>query len=125
MIASLKKLLGMSDKENDTGKRNPLLQIVNSIMLTIIAVFLGYLTNSISVIGKQQETLNVAIAVMNQRLESHIEIATNYKTQFDTRITNLEEGSVAATADRITKSEALAAIDELRRWVERYYERKE
>ena len=115
----------MSDKENDTGKRNPLLQIVNSIMLTIIAVFLGYLTNSISVIGKQQETLNVAIAVMNQRLESHIEIATNYKTQFDTRITNLEEGSVAATADRITKSEALAAIDELRRWVERYYERKE
>lgn len=114
----------MAEKENGT-KRNPLLQIVNSIMLTVIAVFLGYLTNSISVIGKQQETLNVAIAVMNQRLESHIEIAGTYKDQFDERITSLEEGSVSATADRITKTEALQAIDELRKWVERYYERKE
>lgn len=113
----------MSDGERTI--RSPLLQIVNSVMLTIIAVFLGYLTNSIRDIGNQQETLNIAIAVMNQRFESHSEIATTYKDAFEVRIGNLEEGTVIATADRITKTEALQAIDNLRKWVEKYYERRD
>lgn len=117
------KLLPMSDGERTI--RSPLLQIVNSVMLTIIAVFLGYLTNSIRDIGNQQETLNIAIAVMNQRFESHSEIATTYKDAFEVRIGNLEEGTVIATADRITKTEALQAIDNLRKWVEKYYERRD
>jgi len=117
------KLLAMN--EGATRPRSPLLQIVNSVMLTIIAVFLGYLTDSISDIGNQQETLNIAIAVMNQRFESHTEMTTAQRIASEYRITNLEEGSVIATADRITKTEALEAIDNLRNWVEQYYERKD
>lgn len=105
--------------------RNPLLQIVNTIMLTIIAIFLGYLTNSIATIGKQQADLNVAIAIMNQRFEGHVILSQTYADDYGIRISNLENGSVMATTDRITKTEALEAIDNLRIWVERYYERKE
>ena len=94
-------------------------------MLTVIAIFLGYLTNSISEIGKRQETLNIAIAVMNQRFESHIEAAVQYRDEASIRLSDLEDGSVVATADRITKTEALEAIDELRKWVEKYYERRD
>ncbi len=120
----LPKLLAMSGDGNGTRK-NPLLQIVNSIMLTIIAVFLGYLTSTLRDIGTQQSDLNIAIAVMNQRYESHIAVAVDTRDHFESRVSSLEKGTVLATADRITKTEALAAIDGLRNWTERYYQRKE
>ena len=104
--------------------RKQTLQIYNTVVLTLISLLLALAINSMVHVRHELNELKITTTVLNQRLDDFIQTQNNKNEMFHARIHNLEEGNVKATADRITKTEALAAIDNLRKWVERYYVRK-
>ena len=96
----------------------------NTILLSIITVVMSVsatmLVGNVNTVNQKLDTLMMQTAINSERIMGHNAEADEWKT----RIESLETGQVDATRDRITKTEALAAIEDLRTWVEKYYERK-
>ena len=111
--------------------KDEILRTINTVLLSIIGIMITigtvWMRNmevdrkaDIREINNKMDGLMIATLTNSNAIQSHEINASIWKD----RITALEEGTTVATADRITKTEALAAVSNLRKWVEKYYERK-
>lgn len=87
------------------SKTTHFMKYVNSILLAFISLMLSYGVVTIQNVHKDQQEMNVAIAIMNQSLEDHLEEAAMWKA----RIT-INEEKIATT---MTRAEVLAEIEKL------------
>jgi low affinity Fe/Cu permease len=94
--------------------------IVLSVMTLIITTGVALMVDNTKSVSKKLDELVIQTTINSMKLEAHNEEAGMWKN----RIQALEEGKAEATMDRITKGEALDAIEDLKKWVDRYYERK-
>ena len=117
--------------QNHKFNRDEILRTINTILITVIVIMIGTVTvwmrnmevdrrEDIREINTKMDGLMIATLTNSANIRSHEELYEIYIA----KIESLEEGTSTATADRITKTEALAAIDNLRMWVEKYYQRK-
>ena len=100
---------------------------LNTILLTIIGLILLYGVSSVRTLAKAQTNMQIEIAVIGKAFLDHNDEADYWKELIGKNtdeVTDLKLGNVQATADRITRKEALEAIDQLRRYVEKTYQRK-
>ena len=91
-----------------------------SIMLIVIAADITRTRDQEKSVGQKLDGIIRSTAINSERITSHNVEASVWKD----RILSLELGNHRATMDRITKSEALKAIDDLRDYVEANFERK-
>jgi len=112
-------------------KKDEFLRTINTILLSAIGIAITVVSvwmRNVEVDNKEADkqindkldVLMVATITNAQQIQAHEISSLDWKD----RIEALETGHATATADRITKTEALAAVDGLRSWVERYYQRK-
>jgi len=96
----------------------------NTVALTIITLVItvgtSLMVDNTKATNKKLDELVIQTTINSMSLQSHDAESLVWKN----RIEALEEGRAEATMDRITKGEALDAIEELKKWVDRYYERK-
>ena len=99
-------------------------KIANTIMLSVITIIITVGTSLIvSGMTKLSEKLDNIVV---QSAVNSIEIkAYNIEAEiWKDRIVSLETGQSIATSDRITRTEAMQAIDDIKNWVDKYYARK-
>ena len=98
-----------------------------TIMVTISIVVLTALTGIVLKMYNAQKDIEITMAVMAQSIITHNISAGGHIENINSnteRIYALEEGQHLSTHDRITKVEALEALDGLKKWVEKNYKRK-
>ena len=128
----LTQVLEQYREDHPRSKKDQFFRTLNSILLTIIIALVStggaWLKSmdrdtqaELKVINDKMDGLMVATLTNSSAIQSHETTANIWIS----RIEALEKGTTVATSDRITKTEALAAIENLRAWVEKYYERKE
>ena len=109
--------------------RDEILRTINTILLTVIGIVIaaGSVWMRNMEVDRREDNKEV-----NLKLDGlMIATLTNSNTisTHTGKIEALEKGTSLATMDRITKTEALAAIDylerEMKRHVEKYYQRKQ
>lgn len=101
------------------------LKQLNPILLTVVALLLGGMLTIFWDFRKDvTETLD--ILVIQDAIGRTIAAQDDKRTDLlGVRISKLENGQAIATRDRWTKTEALAAHDKERVWIEKYFERKQ
>ena len=100
---------------------------LNTILLTIMSIILIYVGASITNLTKAQNNMRIEIALIGKAVLDHSEESEYWKgiiQENQDDIQDIKLGNVSATSDRITKSEALAANESLRKYIEKYYQRK-
>ena len=107
----------MATEEND---KNKVFQYVNTFLLSAIMILMTYGSVTIRTVLNNQNDQNVTIAVMSSNLTS----LNDNDVDYNDRLKKIETGQIAATADRITKTEALAAIERLRDYIDKNFQRK-
>ena len=112
-------------------KKDELLRTANTVLLSVITVVITIAATMIIDSNKRLndkiDSLMIQVAVNSANLAGHELEAGVWKSQIKNnskKIDALEAGNVEATMDRITKTEALRAIDDQRKWVEKYFARK-
>jgi hypothetical protein len=98
--------------------------LINSALLATITVIIsaigGILVSSMNGINEKMDSLMMQTTINSERIYGHNKDSEEWKS----RILALEKGESNATSDRITRSEALKAVEDLRLWVEKYYVKK-
>ena len=94
--------------------------ILLSILTIVISASSSILISNVGDMNAKLDNLMIQTTVNSERITSHNAESREWKL----RIESLESGASDATSDRITKTEALEAIERLREWVEKYYQRK-
>lgn len=102
------------------GKFNDWWKYMLGIIGTILVFQLQVFNSNISTLTDEVKALVVTTTINTQKIDSHETASSEWKD----RIEALENGSVRATQDRITKTEVLAMLDKQKEWVEAYYQRK-
>lgn len=102
-----------------------------TVAITIMIVVVGYLATSVHSVSKSNVALSEAFIKMGADVQNHNVNAEKYIEQIEEnteRIIALEKGDAVATADRITREEAIEnindAIQGLKEWSDRRYEKK-
>ena len=103
---------------------NTFLLATITLLITVGGAWIRYIEldnkEAVEVVNTKLDTLMLATLANSSQIKAD-NVADDI---WQARILALETGRVRATEDRITKTEALAAVENLRRWVEKYYERK-
>ena len=103
---------------------NTFLLTTITLLITVGGAWMRYIEldnkRAVELVNAKLDTLMLATLTNSSQIKAY-DVAADI---WQDRILALETGRARATEDRITKTEALAAVENLRRWVERYYERK-
>ena len=94
--------------------------ILLSILTLVVSIASTVMVSNIGEMNDKLDNLMIQTTVNSERINNHNIESGEWKL----RIESLESGAADATSDRITKTEALDAIERLREWVEKYYQRK-
>ena len=104
---------------------------LNTALLTIIMSMLSVggiaLNNSINKTNEKYDLMDAKFDVMDSRMNGFVIISTLNTERVllhNDRISELETGQHSATMDRITKTEAYEAVDNLRKYIDKYFERR-
>lgn len=100
---------------------------INTILLAMITMVVTYGVTTVNKFANELNDLQITVAVLSESVLTHNIQAGKYIEQIEdheTRIVELETGSAFATRDRMTKSEVLEALENLKDWVDENYERK-
>lgn len=104
--------------------REDIMRTINTVLLSVITIVLTVgatmIIDSTKRLNDKLDNVIIQVTMNSAKLEGHNQEASIWID----RIQALEKGEAEATMDRITKSEALEAIDDLKKWVDRYYARK-
>jgi low affinity Fe/Cu permease len=121
----------MSAENKHRFSKDEILRTINTVLLTAIGIII---LNASVWIRNMEVDRKDDIASINMKMDNIMiaaltntnSIAAHEKSAqvMINKIQALDEGTSIATADRITKTEAIEAIEYLRRWVEKNYERK-
>lgn len=100
------------------------IKILNTILLSVLSVIITaasvILINLLTELKAGQSALMIQSTINSERIAAHNEDAIVWKN----RIEALEIGNAEATKDRYTRAEAMRAIEQLKDWVDKYYQRK-
>lgn len=110
-----------------TERKENIFKYINTILLSIMSLIMMYGVGVLNKLSDSQKQNEIAIAVMVKTISSHNAEAANWVAEIksnENRLDKLEQGHTAATYDRFTKTEALEAIQKLKEWVEKNYEKK-
>ena len=114
----------MTTTTTERSKKDELMRTINTILLSIITIVITVgatlIVDSTRRLNDKLDSLMIQVAINTANLKAHDVESQLWKD----KITALETGQAEATMDRITKTEALNAIDDLRVWVDKFYERK-
>ena len=111
---------------------------LNRALLTVIVAILSIGATSLNTtfinMNTKFDLMDAKFDVLDSRVSELVLISTinterisHYRIDdvaLNTRMTLLETGQHEATMDRITKTEVYTALENLKKWVDRYYERK-
>ena len=96
----------------------------NTVMVSIIMLFVSIggpiMVSEFRDFSEKLDSLLITVTVHN----SESEIWKQQIVKNTDAIEKLQDGQHEATADRFTKEEAMQAIEALKIWVDKYYERK-
>ena len=98
---------------------------INPILMTIITILISLMVTTFFRFKKDvNEKLDVLMiqSAIDRTINDN---ASDNSDLLQLRIDRLETGQVIARRDRITKTEALKAIEKQKIWIEKYFERKE
>ena len=131
----LAEVLEQYRQDHPRTRRDDFFRVLNSILITVAILLITsggiWMRNmesdrkeDLELINEKMDGLMIATLTNSAAITSHGETA---QIHID-RITALEQGTALATMDRITKGEALDAINkmnnDMKKWVERYFQRK-
>lgn len=107
-----------------TAQKSDLWHKILTIAITVMIVVIGYLANTINQLSNQQQRNTVALAVLSESVLTHNLNAGKYIEQIEDhekRIMVIEQLHIN---NSMTKDEVLEAIDNLKEWVDKNYQRK-
>ncbi len=99
-------------------------KIATTIMLSVITIIItvgtSLIVSGMTKLNEKLDSIVVQTAVNAIEIKSHNIEAEIWKD----RIVSLETGQSIATSDRITRTEAMRAMEDMKEWVDKYYARK-
>ena len=123
----------MSDTaQEQRTKRDEWWRIINTSLLSVLVIIISVASTMIidsnKRLNEKIDGLMIQVAVNAANQVGHDVESAIWEKLIETNVVKidaLELGNVKATMDRFTKTEAMDAMDAQRKWVEKYFERKE
>lgn len=121
----------MNNDGNGSTKKDELLRTANTVLLSVIAVVITVASTMIVDSNKRfndkLDSIMIQVAVNTTNQNGHNIEAGVWKERIlenSNDIKAIKNGQVDATMDRITKTQATKAMDDMKIWIEEYFERK-
>ena len=116
--------MSLFDEKHQAPMRTFLITVI-MLIVTVGGLWVRYIEldnrAALKAIDEKLDTLMIAVLTNTAQIHAHESESEIWKEA----IKNLQNGTVAATQDRITKTEAYEALENLRKYMDKYFERKQ